>query len=98
MTTEPTPIHERSDRQPRPSHAGKNRRLVAGMVIGALVAVFAFLNLGDVKVNWILGTGHSPLIIVIAVSFLLGVLVSWLARLRRKSSPDASAPQSPRRP
>ena len=34
--------------------------------VGALVALFAVLNLDEVEVNWIIGTFDTPLIVVIA--------------------------------
>jgi uncharacterized integral membrane protein len=52
---------------------GNAARLLAGLILGGIVTAFAVLNLDQVKVNWILGTWSTPLIIVIAVSFLLGV-------------------------
>ena len=64
--------------------AKENRRLLYGLVIGALVAVFAVLNLDEVEVNWIFGTAQTPLILVIAVSFLLGVAVGWIASAGRR--------------
>ena len=67
--------------------AKENRRLVAGTILGALAAAFALLNLDKVEVNWILGSGRTPLIIVIAVSFALGAGLSSLltAKKKRKS-------------
>ncbi len=60
-------------------------RLVAGLVVGALVAAFALLNLDDVKVNWIVGTDHTPLIVVVAVAFLCGMVIDRLiARAKRR--------------
>ncbi len=60
-------------------------RLIAAAVVGAVVAAFALLNLGNVKVHWLFATGRTPLIIVIALAFLLGMLVDRLvARARRK--------------
>ena len=59
--------------------AKENRRLLYGLVIGALVAALAVVNLDEVEVNWLLGTWETPLIIVIAVSFLLGASVGWTA-------------------
>jgi uncharacterized integral membrane protein len=63
--------------------AKENRRLVAGAIIGAVVALFAVLNLDQVDVNWIFGTVETPLIIVIAVTFTLGAVAGYIARLRR---------------
>jgi uncharacterized integral membrane protein len=85
-TTTPTPP---SGRPPAKAKRGsllakENRRLLYGLVIGAIVAVFAVLNLDEVQVNWIFGTASTPLIIVIAVSFLLGAAVGWIADLGRR--------------
>jgi uncharacterized integral membrane protein len=59
-------------------------RLVAGVVLAGLGAVFAVLNLDEVSVNWIVGTRDTPLIIVIAVSVLVGAALGYLAARRRK--------------
>jgi uncharacterized integral membrane protein len=62
--------------------------LVAAGVVGALIAVFAIVNLDQVKVHWLVTTGQTPLILVIGVAFLLGILVDRLAvRARRKRQP-----------
>ncbi len=43
------------------------------------------LNVDEVKVNWILGSGHAPLIIVIVISVLVGIVLTYLAeRITRK--------------
>ena len=60
-------------------------RLIAAGVIGALIAVFAIVNLDQVKVHWLITTGKTPLILVIGVAFLLGIVADRLAiRARRK--------------
>lgn len=59
--------------------AKENRRLVIGLVIGAVVAAFAVVNLDDVEVDWLFTTSQTPLIVVIALSFILGALAGWLA-------------------
>jgi uncharacterized integral membrane protein len=60
-------------------------RLIAAGIIGALIVVFAIVNLNQVKVHWIVTTGQTPLILVIGVAFLLGIVVDRLAiRVRRK--------------
>ena len=61
----------------------ENRRTVAGLSIGALVAVFAVLNLEEVQVNWIVGTVSTPLILVIGITFLLGAVLGWIAHAAR---------------
>jgi lipopolysaccharide assembly protein A len=52
------------------------------VVLAALIAVFAVLNFEEVKVNWIVGSGKAPLIIVILVSLLVGGLITYVAERR----------------
>jgi hypothetical protein len=56
--------------------------LAAGFA-GALILAFALVNLGDVKVDWIVTTTQTSLTVVIAVSFLLGVFAGVLFWRRR---------------
>jgi uncharacterized integral membrane protein len=70
--------------QAQPPARRERGRLIAMVVVGALIVAFALANLDEVKVNWLIGSGSTPLIIVIAVSFLLGALTGVLAvRARR---------------
>ena len=56
------------------------RARAAGMVVLAgLFIAFALLNLNQVRVNWIVGSGHAPLIIVIVISLLVGVVLTYFA-------------------
>jgi uncharacterized integral membrane protein len=64
----------------RPTH---RTRLAAAGVLGALAIAFALVNTKEVEVNWILGSWSTPLIIVIAVSFLVGVAADRLSVVRR---------------
>jgi uncharacterized integral membrane protein len=66
--------------------AKENRRLLYGLIVGALTAAFAIVNLDQVQVNWVLGTGQTPLILVIAVSFVLGALAGWIAGASRRKA------------
>jgi uncharacterized integral membrane protein len=60
-------------------------RLVAAGILGVLAAVFAIINLDEVKVDWLVGSWQTPLIVVIAVSMLLGAgLDRLLVRRARK--------------
>ena len=62
--------------------------MLAAAILGALIAVFAVVNLNDVKVHWIFTTGQTPLIVVIALSVVLGVIADRLViRARRKRRP-----------
>jgi uncharacterized integral membrane protein len=58
-------------------------RTIAALGLGGLGAAFAVLNVDDVDVNWILGTWSTPLIIVIAVSLLIGAGLGFLVGRRR---------------
>ena len=51
-----------------------DRRQIASIVATALIVLFAVLNTGKVKVDWIFGSTRSPLIIVIVVCAVLGAL------------------------
>ena len=58
--------------------------------------MFAMVNLNDVKAHWVVAEGQTPLIVVIALAFILGVIVDRLAiRARRKrgSRPPAGIGQ-----
>ena len=48
------------------------KRQIAGVGLAVLGIVFAVVNLDEVKVNWILGTWRTPLIVVIALSIVVG--------------------------
>jgi uncharacterized integral membrane protein len=57
----------------------------AMVVLAVLVTLFAVLNLDEVKVDWIFGSGHAPLIIVIVISLLVGIVMTYFAeRLVRR--------------
>lgn len=57
----------------------------AMVVLAVLITLFAVFNLDEVKVDWIFGSGHAPLIIVIVTSLLLGIVLTYFAeRLVRK--------------
>ena len=52
------------------------------VVLSILITLFAVLNLKEVRVNWIVGSGHAPLIIVIAISLLVGIVLAHFAQRR----------------
>jgi uncharacterized integral membrane protein len=60
-------------------------RAVGPLLLAAVLIAFAVLNLNQVKVDWIVGSGHAPLIVVIAISVLLGVVLThFVERVGRK--------------
>jgi uncharacterized integral membrane protein len=59
------------------------RRQIAALILAALGVAFAAVNLDEVKVNWILNTWRTPLIVVIALSMLVGAALGYLVSRRR---------------
>ena len=60
------------------------KRQIAVLGLAAVGIGFAAANLDEVRVNWILGTWHTPLIVVIALSIVIGAGLGLLiARGRR---------------
>ena len=73
--------------------SAETTRLAVALVAGGLIAVFALLNTDQVEVNWILGTGQTPLILVIVVCLLIGALAGYVvarrgARAKRRRGDD----------
>jgi uncharacterized integral membrane protein len=59
------------------------RRQIAAVALAGVGGVFAAVNLDEVKVNWILGTWRTPLIVVIALSMVVGAGLGYLVSRRR---------------
>ena len=59
------------------------RRQIGALVLAGAGVAFAVANLDEVKVNWILGTWHTPLIVVIALSMVIGSALGYLVSRRR---------------
>ena len=89
----PQPTDTPTEVRPSPTETKPRQRLrlIAAGLLGALIAVFALINLNDVKVHWLIATGRTPLIVVIVLAFLLGILADrlLLARARRKRGADS---------
>jgi uncharacterized integral membrane protein len=80
---EQTPTPERG--APARRSRGELGRRLGLIALAVLATLFAVLNLGDVKVDWILGSGRAPLIVVIVISVLAGIVLAYLAeRLNRR--------------
>jgi uncharacterized integral membrane protein len=69
--------------QPRRSRR-ELARSAAVAVLAVLITLFAVLNVKEVEVDWIFGSGKVPLIVVIVVSLLLGILITHFAELRAR--------------
>jgi uncharacterized integral membrane protein len=59
------------------------RRQIAALALAGLGGVFAIANLDEVEVNWILATWSTPLIVVIALSMIIGAGLGFLVARRR---------------
>jgi uncharacterized integral membrane protein len=57
-------------------------RTGAWVILAVVITLFAVLNTEEVKVNWIIGSGHVPLIIVIVISLLVGIILTHFAERR----------------
>jgi uncharacterized integral membrane protein len=59
------------------------RRQVAVLVLAGLGGAFAVANVDEVEVNWVIATSTTPLIVVIALSMVIGAGLGYLAARRR---------------
>ncbi len=50
---------------------------VVPLIVAAIFIAFAVANLTQVKVDWLVGSGHAPLIIVIVISLLIGIVFTY---------------------
>jgi uncharacterized integral membrane protein len=57
-------------------------RTAALVILAVVITLFAVLNTEDVKVDWIVGSGNAPLIIVIVISLLVGIILTHFAERR----------------
>ncbi|MGA2455227.1 MAG: hypothetical protein ABSG93_17080 [Solirubrobacteraceae bacterium] len=68
-----------------PGRRSEMARASALFILAALAIVFALLNLNEVEVHWAFGSGKAPLIIVIVISLLVGIVLTYFAeRLSRR--------------
>jgi uncharacterized integral membrane protein len=66
-----------------PRRTRREQTRTAGlMILSILITLFAVLNLNEVKVDWAIGSGHAPLIIVIVISVVVGVALGHFAERR----------------
>ena len=70
---------------PKPARSRRQQwRTAALVVLASLITLFAVLNVKQVKVDWIVGSGHAPLIIVIVISLVVGVALGHFAERRSR--------------
>lgn len=71
--------------EPAPGSSSKPKRSTRELartgglvVLAVLITLFAVLNTGSVHVDWIFGSGSAPLIVVILISVLFGIVLTYL--------------------
>jgi uncharacterized integral membrane protein len=69
-------------------------RVVAAVILGGLLVLFAVLNSQTVKVHLVATTLHWPLIVVIAGCVLIGFAIGWLVFRRRAARGAAPGPSN----
>jgi uncharacterized integral membrane protein len=66
----------------------RSRREVARttgfVVLAVLITLFAVLNTESVEVHWIFGKSKAPLIVVIVISLLVGIVMTYLLERRSR--------------
>ncbi len=80
------PSHEpKGGQQAKRRSRAELSRTIAILVLVLAVILFAVKNLNQVKVNWVVGSGSAPLIIVILITLLVGMVLGHLGgRLSRR--------------
>jgi uncharacterized integral membrane protein len=74
-----------SEQAPGPPHKRSRRevaRTIGFVTLAVLITLFAVLNVNSVAVNWIFGSGEAPLIVVILISLLVGIVLTYLLERR----------------
>jgi uncharacterized integral membrane protein len=85
-----------SERTPEQVHTGEpapvqgqrsltQRQMVSGVLV-IVVLLFALLNLQSVTTHWIVGTTHTPLIVLVAICLLIGAGVGFAAGRRSRTT------------
>jgi uncharacterized integral membrane protein len=64
---------------------GISPKVILFGVLAVVLVVFAVLNTDDAKVNWILGTWETSLIVVILLSGAIGFALGFLVRSSRNN-------------
>jgi uncharacterized integral membrane protein len=57
-----------------------NVKLIVFGLLGAILVLFALLNTHEVGVDWLFNTWSAPMILVIAVSAVIGFAMGFLVR------------------
>lgn len=71
------------DRTEKRIRAKQTFRILVLVLIAAVLALWAFANTDEVAVDWLVATTRGPLVVVIAISALLGFLLGAVATWRQ---------------
>jgi uncharacterized integral membrane protein len=84
MSAPPGQISEEPQQPPQADRRSRREQARTGalVVLAVLITLFAVFNFDEVKVHWIFGSGRAPLIIVIVISLLVGVVLTYFAERR----------------
>jgi uncharacterized integral membrane protein len=79
-----TPTKASGSGQAKSERPSRRERARTSTLVALAVAItlFAVLNVDEVKVHYLVGTGEAPLIIVIVISLLIGIVLSHFADRR----------------
>ncbi len=58
-------------------------RILLFVIVAGVLALWAFANTDEVAVDWLVDTTRGPLVVVIAISALLGFLLGAVATWRQ---------------
>jgi len=86
MTSERSPERlDAGERSPAQGQRSLTSKQIASGAGAVLVLVFALINLQDVTMHWIVGTTHTPLIVLVAICVLIGAGVGFAIGRRAKT-------------
>ena len=80
MSTPPQKPPGQLERTPRTRR--ERARMFTIAVLAIAITLFAAKNTTKIKVDWVVGSGKAPVIIVIIVSGLIGAVISYFADRR----------------
>jgi uncharacterized integral membrane protein len=74
----PTQAPKKAERRSR----REMTRTASLVILAVLITLFAVFNLKEVRVSYVFGSGKAPLIIVIVISLLVGIVLTYFADRR----------------
>ncbi len=71
------------DRTEKRIRAKQTARILLFVIVAGVLALWAFANTDEVAVDWLVDTTTGPLVVVIAISAMLGFLLGAVATWRQ---------------